>query len=146
MERAERVVVLCAGLAFSVLLVPLLWVMLGLTLVTAVQRFVKVWRQATAAGAAGSDPGAEPAHESAAPGPTGTGASTSTAPAVGVPELAVTARWRAWREANGWAPREPRYSPSAQQAGAAERWRERRRSRLAAEGRPAHRRSGTRRP
>ncbi|MBO0693995.1 MAG: CDP-alcohol phosphatidyltransferase family protein, partial [Acidimicrobiaceae bacterium] len=50
MERAERVVVLCAGLAFGVLLVPLLWVMLALTLVTAVQRFVKVWRQATAAG------------------------------------------------------------------------------------------------
>jgi CDP-diacylglycerol--glycerol-3-phosphate 3-phosphatidyltransferase len=46
MERAERVVVLCAGLAFSFLLVPLLWLMLGLTMVTAVQRFVKVWRQA----------------------------------------------------------------------------------------------------
>ncbi|HET9690653.1 MAG TPA: CDP-alcohol phosphatidyltransferase family protein, partial [Acidimicrobiales bacterium] len=48
MERAERIVVLCAGLAFSPLLVPLLWVMLALTSVTAVQRFVKVWRQASA--------------------------------------------------------------------------------------------------
>jgi phosphatidylglycerophosphate synthase len=47
MERAERIIVLCAGLAFSVLLVPLLWVMLGLTLVTAGQRSVKVWRQAS---------------------------------------------------------------------------------------------------
>ncbi len=47
MERAERVVVLCAGLAFRVLLVPLLWAMLALTLLTAGQRFVKVWRQAS---------------------------------------------------------------------------------------------------
>ena len=50
MERAERVVVLCAGLAFSFLLIPLLWLMLALTAATAVQRFVKVWRQANAAG------------------------------------------------------------------------------------------------
>ncbi|HEX9530062.1 MAG TPA: CDP-alcohol phosphatidyltransferase family protein [Acidimicrobiales bacterium] len=48
MERAERVVALCAGLAFSALLVPVLWLMLGLTAVTAVQRFVMVWRQAGA--------------------------------------------------------------------------------------------------
>jgi CDP-diacylglycerol--glycerol-3-phosphate 3-phosphatidyltransferase len=48
MERAERIIVLCAGLAFSVLLVPLLWAMLGLTVVTAGQRFWKVWRQASA--------------------------------------------------------------------------------------------------
>ncbi|MEO6121204.1 MAG: CDP-alcohol phosphatidyltransferase family protein [Acidimicrobiales bacterium] len=45
MERAERVLVLCAGLAFG-LLVAALWVMLVLTLVTAAQRFVRVWRQA----------------------------------------------------------------------------------------------------
>ncbi len=50
MERAERVVVLCAGLAFSFLLIPLLWLMLALTIATAAQRFVKVWRQANAAG------------------------------------------------------------------------------------------------
>jgi CDP-diacylglycerol--glycerol-3-phosphate 3-phosphatidyltransferase len=48
MERAERIIALCFGLAFSALLVPLLWLMVALTLVTAVQRFVKVWRQATA--------------------------------------------------------------------------------------------------
>jgi len=53
MERAERVIVLCVGLAFGFLLVPLLWVMLVLTSITAVQRFVKVWRQA-------SKPPAEP--------------------------------------------------------------------------------------
>jgi CDP-diacylglycerol--glycerol-3-phosphate 3-phosphatidyltransferase len=49
MERAERLVLLGIGLAFDVL-VPMLWVMLALTAVTAVQRFVKVWRQATPAG------------------------------------------------------------------------------------------------
>ena len=49
MERAERVVLLCIGLLFEPLLVPVLWVMLALTLVTAVQRFVKVWRQAEVA-------------------------------------------------------------------------------------------------
>jgi CDP-diacylglycerol--glycerol-3-phosphate 3-phosphatidyltransferase len=53
MERGERFVVLGFGLLFDSLLVPVLWVMLALTLVTAVQRFVKVWRQA-------SNPPAEP--------------------------------------------------------------------------------------
>ena len=49
MERAERIIVLCVGLFFhELLLVPVLWLMLVLTAVTAVQRFVKVWRQASA--------------------------------------------------------------------------------------------------
>ncbi len=46
MERAERIIVLCFGLLFDYLLVPVMWVMLVLTTATAVQRFVKVWRQA----------------------------------------------------------------------------------------------------
>lgn len=46
MERAERIIVLCIGLLFDVLLVPVMWIMLVLTIVTAVQRFVLVWRQA----------------------------------------------------------------------------------------------------
>ena len=46
MERAERLVLLGIGLAFDIL-VPVLWVMLVLTAFTAMQRFVKVWRQAT---------------------------------------------------------------------------------------------------
>ncbi|MFI5045604.1 MAG: CDP-alcohol phosphatidyltransferase family protein [Acidimicrobiia bacterium] len=46
MERAERLVLLGIGLAFDIL-VPIMWIMLGLTAITAVQRFVKVWRQAT---------------------------------------------------------------------------------------------------
>ncbi len=44
------IVVLCAGLAFSFVMVPLLWFMLALTTLTAVQRFVMVWRQANGAG------------------------------------------------------------------------------------------------
>lgn len=49
MERAERLIALGVGLFFDSLLVPILWIMLALTLVTALQRFVKVWKQATAA-------------------------------------------------------------------------------------------------
>jgi CDP-diacylglycerol--glycerol-3-phosphate 3-phosphatidyltransferase len=49
MERAERVILLCIGLLFDSLLVPILWVMLVLTAITAVQRFAKVWRLAVAA-------------------------------------------------------------------------------------------------
>ncbi|MGH9183560.1 MAG: CDP-alcohol phosphatidyltransferase family protein [Acidimicrobiales bacterium] len=47
MERAERMVVLSLGLLFDSLLVVVLWAMLALTAVTAVQRFAKVWRQAS---------------------------------------------------------------------------------------------------
>lgn len=47
MERAERLIALAVGLLFDSILVPILWAMLALTLVTAVQRFVKVWRQAS---------------------------------------------------------------------------------------------------
>lgn len=47
MERAERIIAICVGLVFRVM-VPILWLMLILTSVTAVQRFVKVWRQASA--------------------------------------------------------------------------------------------------
>ncbi len=48
MERAERTVVLAVAVAFEALLVPLLWLLLVLSSVTAVMRFVKVWRQASA--------------------------------------------------------------------------------------------------
>ncbi|HYH51744.1 MAG TPA: CDP-alcohol phosphatidyltransferase family protein [Acidimicrobiia bacterium] len=46
MERAERMVVLGVGLTFGSL-TPALWVLLVLTTVTVVQRFLLVWRQAT---------------------------------------------------------------------------------------------------
>lgn len=49
MERAERLVALALGLLFDSILIPVLWIMLVLTLLTAVQRFVKVWRQASSA-------------------------------------------------------------------------------------------------
>ncbi len=49
MERAERLVVLGLGLLFDSLLIPVLWIMLALTLYTAVQRFAKVWKQANVA-------------------------------------------------------------------------------------------------
>jgi CDP-diacylglycerol--glycerol-3-phosphate 3-phosphatidyltransferase len=46
MERAERMVLLGIGLAFDIL-VPVLWLMIALTALTAIQRFIKVWRQAS---------------------------------------------------------------------------------------------------
>ena len=49
MERAERIILLCLGLLFDNLLVPILWIMLVLTSITAVQRFIKVWKQAAVA-------------------------------------------------------------------------------------------------
>jgi CDP-diacylglycerol--glycerol-3-phosphate 3-phosphatidyltransferase len=72
MERAERVIVLCVGLAFSSILLPLLWAMLILTSLTALQRFVKVWRQA------GRPPAAAPRPRQAVP---------------------VSERWRQWKAA-----------------------------------------------
>ena len=49
LERAERIIAICVGLLIEPLLIPILWVMLVLTSITAVQRFVKVWRQAAVA-------------------------------------------------------------------------------------------------
>ncbi len=49
MERAERIIALCLGLLFDFLLIPMLWVMLVLSAITALQRFVKVWKQAAVA-------------------------------------------------------------------------------------------------
>jgi len=53
MERAERIVVLCVGLFLEPwldgALVWILWGMLALITITAVQRFVKVWKQAAVA-------------------------------------------------------------------------------------------------
>ena len=46
MERAERIILLCLGLLFDSALVAVMWAMLALTLVTALQRFWRVWRQA----------------------------------------------------------------------------------------------------
>jgi len=48
MERAERIIALGVGLLFDSILIPVLWLMLTLTMVTAVQRFARVWTQASA--------------------------------------------------------------------------------------------------
>ncbi len=48
MERAERMILLGIGFLSASFLVPVLWVMLGLTVLTAAGRFVKVWRLAEA--------------------------------------------------------------------------------------------------
>tara|TARA_Y100001970_G_scaffold249351_1_gene319756 strand:+ start:7374 stop:8015 length:642 start_codon:yes stop_codon:yes gene_type:complete len=47
MERAERFIALAVGLLFDDVLIPVLWVMLVLTSITACQRFVKIWKQAS---------------------------------------------------------------------------------------------------
>ena len=48
MERAERMIAVGLGILFSAILLPMLWLMLALTSFTAIQRFVMVWRQASA--------------------------------------------------------------------------------------------------
>jgi phosphatidylinositol phosphate synthase len=135
MERAERIVVLCAALAFSVVMIPLLWAMLALTTATAVQRFVKVWKQANAAGKR--------------PPPADRRVFVRRE---GYESPAMAARWRAWREANGWEPRVGRYSADPRQRGTtASRWHERRQARLErasrrGDGDAVWRRPGSRRP
>jgi CDP-diacylglycerol--glycerol-3-phosphate 3-phosphatidyltransferase len=52
MERAERMLALGTGMLFPSLLVPVLWLMLGLTALTATHRFVMVWRQGSGWGPA----------------------------------------------------------------------------------------------
>lgn len=47
MERAERMMAIGVSLLFSSLMFGVLWIMLVLTSVTAVHRFVMVWRQAS---------------------------------------------------------------------------------------------------
>jgi CDP-diacylglycerol--glycerol-3-phosphate 3-phosphatidyltransferase len=146
MERAERVVVVCACLAFSVVMIPLLWLLLVLTAVTAVQRFVMVWRQANATG-----------HRP----PPGERRVFVRRPGYEAPPM--SARWRAWREATGWGVRPvrparfERYGGGGRPGSAAARWQQRRQARLARLQRDAdtpeaaafgspRRRSGTRRP
>ncbi len=48
MERAERMILLGIGFLSPSFLVPVLWVMLALTMATALGRFVRVWRLAEA--------------------------------------------------------------------------------------------------
>jgi len=81
MERAERMILLGVGFLATWLLVPVLWVLLGLTMLTAVGRFVRVWKAA-------EGPVRPPV---GSPGP---------APVVAPRrrQARVESRWRAWRE------------------------------------------------
>ncbi|MGH9046946.1 MAG: hypothetical protein ACRDVW_06490, partial [Acidimicrobiales bacterium] len=98
MERAERMILLGVGFLSAALLVPDLWVLLGLTSATAIGRFVRVWR------------GAEGPPRVVAERPARSRWR----------EGRVDSRWRAWREARVGGETATR---TAQMAG---RWRARR--------------------
>ena len=134
MERAERIVVVCATLAFSFMMIPLLWLMLVLTAATALQRFVMVWRQANASG-----------HR---PPPADRGVFVRRAGYHGPPG---PGRWRAWLDTGGRAETADRYGERSRPTSAAARWQARRQARVTgdrngASAVPARRRSGSRRP
>lgn len=88
MERAERLILLGTALLFHVVLVPILIATLALCVFTAAQRFVKVWRQATA------ELTGEP-FVARSPSRALTGGATLAAWREG----RVESRWREWREA-----------------------------------------------
>jgi CDP-diacylglycerol--glycerol-3-phosphate 3-phosphatidyltransferase len=86
MERAERLILLGVALIVHVVLVPILLVLLGLCIVTASQRFFKVWQQASQPAMAGPEPIV---------------LATSPPGIVRVRRPArVESRWRAWRDAS----------------------------------------------
>jgi len=176
MERAERIILLCVGLVASVILVPILWAMLVLTALTAVQRFAKVWRQASVpvAPAPAPTPEASP-RPNTVRGPAINGAA-GTSRLAGAhdgpptdPNAAMAERWRAWRQQTGRqtlppgrgseggpmtrAARPTRIGHDADDNRRSTRWEERRAARLRADSddesapRPAGgRRHGSRRP
>lgn len=117
MERAERMILLGAGFLTAWLLVPILWVLLALTLLTAVGRFLKVWRVA----------------EGPAPLPS-RGAGQHVRSSRRWRQGRVQSRWRGWRQGlqPGVGPRWSNDQPVA-------RWRARRQER------PASRSGRTRR-
>ena len=77
MERAERMILLGAGFLSPALLVPDLWVLLGLTSATALGRFARIWRAAEGP--------ARPA--------------TVRPARLGSGQGRADSKWRAWREA-----------------------------------------------
>jgi CDP-diacylglycerol--glycerol-3-phosphate 3-phosphatidyltransferase len=99
MERAERMILLGVGFFSSVLLVPDLWVLLGLTSATALGRFVRVWRLAEGPARAVGERGVRSRWR----------------------QGRVDSRWRAWREGRAAGERRSR----AGEPGG--RWRARRR-------------------
>ncbi|MHB1775100.1 MAG: CDP-alcohol phosphatidyltransferase family protein [Acidimicrobiales bacterium] len=85
MERAERMVLLGVGLLASWLLVPVLWVLLGLSCATAAGRFVRVWRAAEGPARTASDVWASRRTDEGAARPRWRPGR-------------VESRWRAWRQ------------------------------------------------
>jgi CDP-diacylglycerol--glycerol-3-phosphate 3-phosphatidyltransferase len=122
MERAERMILLGVGFFATWLLVPVLWVLLGLISATAVGRFVKVWNAAQG-----------PAHVTPR-----MRTRVARRPHTRWGEGRVESRWRAWRE--GATPRGQTGEPFG-------RWRARRQEALASRSgralRARRRRQGT---
>jgi CDP-diacylglycerol--glycerol-3-phosphate 3-phosphatidyltransferase len=122
MERAERMILLGAGFlagSFSlVLLEASLWILLGLITLTAVGRFVRVWRVAEG------------------PAPRPAGALRARAGRDRFREGRVESRWRAWREGA------PRRATVRGEAGVG-RWRARRQEALGSRSGRARRARGT---
>jgi CDP-diacylglycerol--glycerol-3-phosphate 3-phosphatidyltransferase len=79
MERAERLILLGVALFVHWVMIELLWLLLGLTVLTAVWRFGRIWAQATAE-LRGADPAAAAAAARWRP-------------------ARVESRWREWRQA-----------------------------------------------
>ena len=123
MERAERIIVLCIGLAFPIVLIPVLALMLALTSVTAVQRFVKVWRQAPGPVGVDADSSAELLRQERAEVRAERAALRAERAALRQ-HGGAGSRWREWREAREAALRE-RAEPSAVPLNASARWRQR---------------------
>ncbi|HEY1828289.1 MAG TPA: hypothetical protein VGF87_09715, partial [Acidimicrobiales bacterium] len=127
MERAERMILLGVGFIEAWLLVPVLWVLLALTTITAIGRFVKVWNAAS-----GKDEIIRRRLEAWRE-------SRERRLGGDRDRLTVDARWKAWREARessgtnvwGGVPRRDRVSerePRTSSASASmARWRARRR-------------------
>lgn len=115
MERAERMILLGAGFLEPWLLVPVLWVLLGLTMLTALARFTSAWRAAA---------GPVHAQQVASPGP----GSRAFRPRARVREARANGRWLARREVV----RTPRTGERERERGElAARWRARRQEALA---------------
>ncbi len=109
MERAERMILLGAGFLEPWLLVPVLWALLGLTLLTAFARFVTAWRLAEGPKPASAPVGA-PLVNAAPPRPNAAQSARTPSsslrwrtrrdgsPAAGRPRGELAARWRARRQ------------------------------------------------
>jgi hypothetical protein len=92
MERAERMILLGVAFIDSALLIPILWIMLVLISITAVARFVKVWKLASVPATAAPAPEvvAESAPDDAV-----------RRRVVAWRDGKVESRWRTWREGAG---------------------------------------------